>query len=180
MDQNEIHEINEKDEYRLKPVISIFLIVTLVIIDQITKIFAAAYLPNTPEGVSVVNGVLSLYYVENTGISFSLLASKLVLIIVVTSIIIATLSYVLLATPKEKKYLPFSVTLAVIIAGAVGNLIDRIIRGYVVDFIKVDFINFPIFNFADICVCLGLFVLVILIIFKYKENDFRFIFKREK
>ncbi len=180
MNQNEIHEINEKDEYKLKPVISIFLIVALVVIDQITKIFAAAYLPDTPEGVSVIDGVLSLYYVENTGISFSLLASKLVLIIIVTSIIIAILSYVLLATPKEKKYLPFSVTLAVIIAGAAGNLIDRIIRGYVIDFLKTDFIDFPIFNFADICVCLGLIVLVFLIIFKYKENDFGFIFKKDK
>jgi len=56
-------------------------------------------------------------------------------------------------------------------------LYDRIFRGYVIDFIMLEFINFPVFNFADICVCIGLLVLVILIFFRYKDKDFEFIFK---
>ena len=75
--------------------------------------------------------------------------------------------------------MPFSIVLSVIVGGAAGNMIDRIFRGFVIDFIMLDFINFPIFNVADIFVCVGLFILVILIIFKYKDKDFDFIIPKK-
>ncbi len=166
------------NKIKFRPIISIIIILIFLALDQLSKIWAANDLSNTPLGVSIIDGVVSLYYIENTGISFSLLNSHTILIIIVTLIILALLCFVLIRTPKTHYYLLFSVTLSVIIAGALGNLIDRILRGYVIDFISLDIINFPVFNVADICVCLGLFILIIMIFVKYKDKDFEFIFKK--
>ena len=165
---------------RLRPLFSVLIIAILVIIDQLSKYIMLVNLSDAPMGVSVINGVFSLIYVENTGISFSMFSGKMIFIIIVTLVILLLLVYVLIRTPKTRYFLPFSITLSVIIAGAVGNLIDRIIRGYVIDFISLDFIGFPIFNFADICVCVGLFILVLLIFIRYKDNDFGFIIRKGK
>ena len=165
---------------KCRPIISLLIVGVLVAVDQFTKVLAYNYLSNTPSGVSVINGVFSLYYTPNTGISLSLLAGKTVLIIAITSVILLLLIYALIRTPKLNYYMPFSVVLSVIIAGAVGNLIDRIFRGFVIDFISLDIIHFPIFNVADICVTVGLVILVFLVIFKYKDEDFVYIFGKGK
>ena len=166
-----------ENKIKFRPIISLIVIAALVGVDQLTKLLAYNNLSDAPEGVSVINGVFSFYYAPNTGISFSMLEGKMLLIIIVTLIIAALLVYVLIRTPKTYYYMPFSVVLSVIIAGATGNLIDRIFRGYVIDFISLDIIHFPIFNVADICVTVGLVILVFLIIFKYKDKDFDYIFK---
>ncbi len=162
---------------KIRPLISALIIALLVVIDQISKVIAYNTLAVNGNASTIKNAVFSFYYVENTGISFSMLNSKMTLIIIITTIILICLLYVLVKTPKTLYYMPFSITLSVIVAGAIGNLYDRIFRGYVIDFIMLEFINFPVFNFADICVCIGLLVLVILIFFRYKDKDFEFIFK---
>ena len=162
---------------KIRPLISAIIIALLVVIDQISKVIAYNTLAVNGNASTIKNAVFSFYYVENTGISFSMLNSKMTLIIIITTIILICLLYVLVKTPKTLYYMPFSITLSVIVAGAIGNLYDRIFRGYVIDFIMLEFINFPVFNFADICVCVGLLVLVILIFFRYKDKDFEFIFK---
>ncbi|MBE5898145.1 MAG: signal peptidase II [Lachnospiraceae bacterium] len=162
---------------KIRPLISVLIIALLVAIDQISKVIAYNTLAVNGNASTIKNAVFSFYYVENTGISFSMLNSKMTLIIIITTIILICLLYVLVKTPKTLYYIPFSITLSVIVAGAIGNLYDRIFRGYVIDFIMLEFINFPVFNFADICVCIGLLVLVILIFFRYKDKDFEFIFK---
>ncbi len=162
---------------KIRPLISALIIALLVVIDQISKVIAYNTLAVSGNASTIKNAVFSFYYVENTGISFSMLNSKMTLIIIITTIILICLLYVLIKTPKTLYYMPFSITLSVIVAGAIGNLYDRIFRGYVIDFIMLEFISFPVFNFADICVCVGLLVLVILIFFRYKDKDFEFIFK---
>lgn len=162
---------------KIRPLISALIIALLVVIDQISKVIAYNTLAVNGNASTIKNAVFSFYYVENTGISFSMLNSKMTLIIIITTIILICLLYVLIKTPKTLYYMPFSIALSVIVAGAIGNLYDRIFRGYVIDFIMLEFINFPVFNFADICVCVGLLVLVILIFFRYKDKDFEFIFK---
>ncbi len=162
---------------KIRPLISALIIALLVVIDQISKVIAYNTLAVNGNASTIKNAVFSFYYVENTGISFSMLNSKMALIIVITTIILICLLYVLIKTPKTLYYMPFSITLSVIVAGAIGNLYDRIFRGYVIDFIMLEFIDFPVFNFADICVCVGLVILVILIFFRYKDKDFEFIFR---
>ncbi len=164
---------------KARPLISFIIIFVCVGIDQLTKLFAINNLRDLADEIPVINKVFGLYYVENKGISFSMLSSKMALIIIITSIIMLILIYVMIRTPKTKYFMPFSIVLSVIVGGAAGNMIDRIFRGFVIDFIMLDFINFPIFNVADIFVCVGLFILVILIIFKYKDKDFDFIIPKK-
>lgn len=167
--------MNDK-KIKIRPLISALIIIILFAIDQITKYIAYNSLNVNGTSKTIRNAVFSLYYVENTGISFSMLDSKMTLIIIITLIILIGIVYVLVRTPKTRYYMAFSVCMSVIIAGALGNLFDRIYRGYVIDFIMLEFIDFPVFNFADIFVCAGLVILIILIIFKYKDKDFEYIF----
>lgn len=148
--------------------ISLLSIAALTAADQIIKHFVLLYLK--PVGsVGVINGFLEWNYVENTGAAFGSFAGNTALLSIITAvIIIAGIAAIILKKINNKFLL---VTATVIIAGGLGNLIDRIFRGYVVDFIKVLFIDFPVFNFADILVTCGSFMLIIyLIIDIYKDS----------
>ena len=90
------------------------------------------------------------------------------------------LLYLFARIPKTFFYLPLMITGAILGAGALGNLIDRIFLGYVVDFIYFPLIDFPVFNVADIFVVCGGFSLVLLSIFYYQDEDFDFITKKRK
>lgn len=166
-------------KYKLRPIYSIVIIIILISLDQITKYLSEIFLKGT-NGFFILNDSLGLYYVENTGISFSMLSGKLGIISIVTLIIIAFIIYILLKTPKTKKYFPIYIALIFLLSGALGNLIDRIFRGFVIDFIDIAIISFPIFNLADIYVCISLIGIVLLIIFNYKEEDFDYIFPQKK
>ena len=88
--------------------------------------------------------------------------------------------YVYARIPKNRYYLPLSVTALVMVSGALGNFIDRVCRGYVVDFIYFSLIDFPIFNVADIYVTMTFIVLVLLIFFYYKDEDFSIYSRRQE
>ena len=148
--------------------ISLLSIAALTAADQIIKYFVLLYLK--PVGsVGVINGFLEWDYVENTGAAFGSFSGNTALLSIITAvIIIAGIAAIILKKINNKFLLQ---TATVIIAGGLGNLIDRIFRGYVVDFIKVLFIDFPVFNFADILVTCGSFMLIIyLIIDIYKDS----------
>ena len=148
--------------------ISLLSIAALTAADQIIKYFVLLYLKPV-SSVGVINGFLEWNYVENTGAAFGSFSGNTALLSIITAvIIIAGIAAIILKKINNKFLL---VTATVIIAGGLGNLIDRIFRGYVVDFIKVLFIDFPVFNFADILVTCGSFMLIIyLIIDIYKDS----------
>ena len=102
------------------------------------------------------------------------------LFILIAVIILAVIMYVLVKTPYQKMYTKLHITLVLIAAGAIGNLIDRLRYDYVVDFLYFSLINFPIFNVADIYVTLSSIYLVILLLFVYKESDLEFLTFRTK
>ena len=140
-----------------------FLILGLILIDQISKFFVTVYLK--PVGsVAVLDRILNFTYVENTGIAFGMLKDMQFLVIPLTLVITAVLVYLMLKAGK-RNMLKLNCSLAVIISGAVGNIIDKIFKGYVVDFIEFGFFDFPVFNFADICVTLGAIAFAAIIIF---------------
>lgn len=115
------------------------------------------------ESIPLIKNIFHLTYTENTGAAFSIFADKTLFLIIITSIIILIfLSYVIIKKPKSKAVL-WSVTL--IVSGAVGNLIDRILYGKVVDFFDFRAINFAIFNVADCFVCIGAVLLCIYVFF---------------
>ena len=133
----------------------------LILLDLQTKAAAVRALQGKPP-IILVNGVLELLYVQNTGAAFILIAVAAVLLI----------SVFLIRLPKTKRYQPLHILLTFISAGAVGNLIDRIQLGYVRDFIYFSIIDFPVFNVADIYVTVSTALLVILVLFYYREEDF--------
>ena len=141
--------------------VSLSAIAVLTAVDQIIKYFVLLNLK--PVGsVGVVNGFLEWNYVENTGAAFGSFSGNTTLLSVITAVIILAGIAAIIFKKIKNKYL--LVTATIVIAGGLGNLIDRIFRGYVVDFIKVLFIDFPVFNFADILVTCGSFMLIIYLI----------------
>ncbi len=128
----------------------------LVGIDQLTKYLAVTYIK--PQGtVNLLsfggNEWLNLTYKENTGAAFSILKDKQTFLIILTSIVI--LGVIILMLTKRVKKTSYIWCFSLIIAGGVGNLIDRIFNSYVVDFIDFRIIKFAVFNFADICAVTG-------------------------
>ncbi len=158
-------------------ILVIFLLITA---DQYTKEMAVVHLKDKPAYI-IINGVLELNYLENKGAAFGMLQNQKFFFIFVAIVILGVISYVLYKIPDNKKYTILHLLLSMIAAGAIGNMIDRIRLNYVVDFIYFVLINFPIFNVADIYVSVSTFVLVLLLLFFYKENDLYFIsFKQKK
>ncbi len=142
-------------------VISFISIAILTAADQVIKFFVERYLQ--PVGsAEFIKGFIGWNYVRNTGAAFGSFSQSTTLLSVFTGIVILA-GIILIATKKIKS--KFYLTCAVmIISGGLGNLIDRVLKGYVVDFIDVQFMNFAVFNFADILVTVGAFALMIYVI----------------
>ena len=150
-----------------------------MIIDRLTKYYAVHNLKDRPS-VSVISGILELHYLENKGAAFGLLKGQRSFIILVGVIVLLACLYVLVKTPGKRKYIMSHVLISLIIAGAVGNLTDRVLYNYVIDFIYFNFVRFPIFNFAHIFITIATVILVILLLFYYKEDDLNFLKFMEK
>ena len=154
-------------------------ICVLVALDQYTKHLAVIHLKDKPAYI-IINGVLELNYLENKGAAFGMLQNQKAFFIFVAVVILCVIGYVLLKMPDHKKYRILHVSLSLIAAGAIGNMIDRIRLNYVIDFIYFSLINFPIFNVADMYVTVSTTVLMILLLFVYKESDLNFISFKQK
>ena len=151
----------------------------LIAFDRFTKWLAVENLMDKSD-IVLSEGVLRLHYLENRGAAWGMLQNGIVLFTILTIVFLVLIIWYFIRVPAEKKYRPANVCLTFLAAGALGNFIDRVTQQYVVDFIWFDGINFPIFNVADIYVSLSVIVFVILVIFYYKDGDFRFFYKRKK
>ena len=154
-------------------IIDALIAAVLLVLDQFTKHLAVVHLKNQPAYV-IIDGVLELQYLENRGSAFGMLQNQKVFILFVGIVFLAVL-------PEQKKFRIVHVLLAVIVAGGIGNMIDRFRLDYVVDFISFVLINYPIFNVADIYVVVATIGLFILFLFVYKEKDLEFLnFKQNR
>ncbi len=134
-----------------------FIIIALIVfIDQLTKYQIRENL-ELNASIPVINDIFHITYIQNRGAAFSLLMDKTEFLIAIQMLIVtAILVYLLKRRKKDHRLLLLSISL--IAAGGIGNLIDRVINGYVVDFL--DFRIWPIFNAADISVCVGCGLLI--------------------
>lgn len=133
----------------------------LVIIDQVIKYFVVENL--APSGsVSVIDNLFSLTYVENRGVAFGMFQNHVWLFAILTILLIAVFIWLILSKKLEGKL--FLTAAALMIGGGIGNLIDRIWRGFVVDYLSLSFFS-PVCNFADYCITIGAFLFVIVILF---------------
>ncbi len=148
---------------------SLLAVAVLVGIDQITKWWASATLADGTV-IPVLKDVFVFQYTENRGVGFSLLQNQRWLFIPV-SILIALLIVVMLLRSPLRKRLLFCTVCVLLLSGAVGNLIDRVCLGYVIDFLYFKLIDFPIFNFADCCVVVGAILLCAYMLFGVKEIE---------
>lgn len=130
-------------------------------IDQLIKFFVAEHLK--PVGsVEVIPGLFSLTYLENKGAAFGILSNMRWIFIVFTLIVIAILIYLVVKNKIKSKL--FTASAILLIGGGIGNLIDRIFFGYVIDYLSLSFFS-PVCNFADYCITFGTVLLVIYLIF---------------
>lgn len=164
-----------KSIYWLFPILS----VCVVLVDQFTKMLAISNLKNQ-DAIVLIDGVLELSYLQNYGMAFGMLEGKITFLVLFCLLFLILAMYFFVKIPKTLFYTPILLTEMILVAGAIGNLIDRIFRGYVVDFIYFKIINFPLFNIADICVVGSCILLIFLVLFKYEDKDFDFISLKNK
>ena len=144
----------------------------LVIFDQFTKYLAQANLQGK-EGIPIIKNVLELHYLEggNTGAAFGILEGKTVLLGIFSLLVSIVMLGVYFWMTNKKEYSKVSWCLIFMIAGAVGNCIDRLLNQYVIDFIYFKWIDFPIFNVADIYVTVSAIVMFLMILFMKEKTD---------
>lgn len=158
----------------LVPLVAIALIVGL---DQWTKYLAITYLSNG-HSIVIIKNVLELVLVENEGMAWGMLQGMQWLFIIMTPIAIGAITFVYCRAPFEAEYNPLRFTLVMLVGGALGNFWDRCFRcetfgtGHVIDMIYVKAINFPVFNVADSFISVAFVLMIIMVIFLYKEEDF--------
>ena len=141
--------------------------ICLVVVDQLVKWWVRSAIP-LGQSIPFIPYVMDLAYVRNTGAAFSIFSTHTWLLT-----LISLVGSVLLAVLLWKNYFPGWVgklSLSLVLAGAVGNLIDRALLGYVTDMFQTTFIQFAVFNVADICVVVGGFLLVFYVLFLWDKD----------
>lgn len=153
----------------MRRIVTVLSAIILVVADQLIKLLVIARLK--PIGsLGVVNGFLRLNYVENTGAAFGSFSSHTAILSIFTFLAVSIGFYCLLS---GKIRFGFEyVCILLVLSGGIGNLIDRVLRGFVIDYIEPTFIDFAVFNFADILVTCGAVLLIIWLI-KDIVKDFR-------
>ena len=151
---------------------NILMIIALILIDQIVKIIIFNTIGTSGETITLIPKILSLTYVENIGAAFGIFGERIILIGV--NIVIIFVIVKLLTSKKYQFVKSAKFGMSLVLAGGIGNLIDRIFRGYVIDYLDItQLFNYPVFNIADICIVLGvviLFVTILINTVKSQEN----------
>lgn len=149
--------------------LSLIIAALTAIIDQIIKYFVSASLPDAGR-VTAVPYLLDLVYVENKGVAFGMFKDMRWFFVAVTSAMILVLLYIMIFKKINSKL--FFISSALIIGGGIGNLIDRIRYGYVIDYLQLSFFS-PVCNFADYAITVGTVLLLIYLLFfsdAFKED----------
>lgn len=133
--------------------------IIIIIIDQLSKMLIIN------KNISIIPNFLEFNYTQNTGGAFGIGKGNIILILSIL-IIIGTTTFLIKKNKKITNYIPF----VLIISGSIGNLIDRVFRSFVIDFIDINLFSFPNFNIADISIVFGIFSLIYIIL--YSANDF--------
>ena len=140
------------------------LMVILTLLDQWTKSLVVHHLKDQSD-IILIPGVFQLHYLENHGAAFGILQNQRIIFVILTIIYLAAVFWFLHRCPKTGRYTLLHIIASVLTAGALGNFIDRLRLGYVVDFFYFSLINFPVFNVADMALVIGLLYIAYRLIF---------------
>ncbi|SHE32396.1 signal peptidase II [Caldanaerobius fijiensis DSM 17918] len=146
--------------------LELFIVILIIVIDQVSKYFARIYL-RPVKTIPVIDNFFHLTYVENRGAAFGILQNQLWFFIVITIMVGFALIYMMISMPEKNKHI--KLILAMILGGAIGNFIDRIRLGYVVDFLDFKIWSY-IFNVADSFIVIGAILLGGIMLLR-KENQ---------
>ena len=146
----------------------LLLTAALIVLDQFTKLLALAFLQQEP--FAIIPGVFEFHFTTNPGVAFGLFPGNRWIFIGLTSVVVLVILAVLLSGRLRVHHKMLTASGILIVAGGLGNLIDRIFRGEVVDFLYFKLIDFPIFNLADCYVVVGAALLLIFYLFLFKDE----------
>lgn len=171
----------------------IMLFILLLMLDRITKNLAISYLKDK-EPFEIIKNVLEFHYLNggNTGAAWGILQGKTVFFYIITAVVLMLIIAIILRLNKitahiylnkiESLYktaqncIKLQIVFVFLASGAAGNLIDRIIYGYVIDFIYFKLIDFPIFNVADCYITISVILIIIMSLFMFKTKEADMIF----
>ncbi len=145
---------------------TLLVVLLLTAADRALKVAMTALLADGP--LTLIGGFLGLRYVENTGAAFGIFAQKTALLAIFTVAVMCVLLYILLF--RKPEHWLVRAGLILIVAGGFGNLYDRVYIGYVVDYIELLFVNFAVFNFADMMINVGAAAVIVGILFFDKKK----------
>lgn len=146
----------------------VFAAIVIVLADQLVKLLVCKNLSKA-DSVTVLPHILNFIYVQNTGAAFSIFSGKTAVLGVISVLFCA--GVLIFWISQKPRHTLFKLSLTLLFAGAFGNAIDRIFRGFVVDFIETAFIKFPVFNVADISITVGTVLLMIYLLFFDKAGN---------
>ena len=126
--------------------------------------------------IPIIKNVFELQYLENQGAAFGIMQGKKTFFVIGTLIFLVIVVILYHNIPLTKRFTPIRIVAVLIVAGAIGNMIDRVVHQYVIDFFYFKLINFPIFNVADIYVVVACILFILLMLFYYKEEELGQIF----
>ena len=135
--------------------------------DILTKLWASGTLADIGM-IPIIRGVFNLTYVENSGVAFGMMRDKRIIFVTLSVVILVILGIYFYRAKNKNIWLRLGTVL--IFSGSIGNMIERVSKGYVVDFLDFCLINFPVFNIADIAVCIGAVALVVHFLFYAEEK----------
>ena len=169
----------------------IFLLTTLglVAFDQFSKVLAVNHLKDK-EPIVIIKGIFELLYVENKGAAYGMLAGKISLFLIITFILIPIIIYSIFKISNiiehfedkvnVKAFKILQIDMIIVLAGAIGNFIDRVTKGYVVDYFYFKLIDFPVFNVADCYITVAVAVMLIMCFFVLKEKELDYLMSSKK
>ncbi|MBO4781440.1 MAG: signal peptidase II [Lachnospiraceae bacterium] len=160
--------MKKKQWYIIAPVI----IALLIFFDQITKYWARRDLAD--EGFNIIKGFFGLKLVSNKGAAWGIFQGRIDILSIISIVVLIFLVLLFIKIPEDKKYHILRVLLLCVMAGALGNLLDRFYQGFVTDFLYFELIDFPVFNVADCYITFAMFLFAFLLIFKYKDSELEF------
>jgi signal peptidase II len=134
----------------------------IVLLDQVTKYLIVSTMPLN-QSIPLISGFFNLSHINNYGAAFSILQNQKLFLIITVCFVSMVVIFLLIKYRKQGHWL-FLTSLAMILGGGIGNLIDRLQYGYVVDFIEFRLIKFPVFNVADISVVCGSILLILYVL----------------
>lgn len=151
----------------------------LILLDQWTKKLVVAKLKGNAAYV-LIKDVFEFDYVENRGSAFGMFQNQKVFLLLVGVLFLGLMIYLVVKTPAQRRFLPIHLIASCIVAGGAGNMIDRFVLGYVVDFFSFVLIHYPVFNVADVYIVVATITMAIFLIFIYKEEELSFLWKKKK